>query len=74
LNNLVLHRRNAFHQLSEYRLASMFVPGTLSGEPDCADRQVDLPIRSHTLATSRRLLPAQFAAVMRRSCPAADRQ
>jgi hypothetical protein len=63
----------AVHQLSEYRLALMVVPGTLSGEPDCADQRVDLPIRSHTLATSRRLLQVQPAAVARRSCLAADR-
>jgi len=63
----------AARQPSEYRLALTVEPGTLSGEPDCADRQVDPPIRSHTLATSCRPLLAQLAAVVRKSSPAADR-
>jgi len=48
------------------------VPGTLHGEPGCANRQADFPARSHTLSTSRHPLLAQLVASARENCPGAD--
>ena len=44
------------------RLVLKVVPDTLHGVPGCADRQVDLPVRFHTPATSRRLFQAKLDA------------
>lgn len=57
-----LTRDVAALQLSEYRVVLTVVPGTLSGEPDCADQQADLPIRFHILAT---VIPSTPAAARR---------
>src|ERR1019366_7414703 len=72
LNNFVLQCSDAQrtlspHRPSEYRLVVRVVPDTLHGAPDCADRQVDPPIRFHTPATSRHRFREKLDAEGRRS-------
>src|SRR5262245_11232264 len=79
LNNFVLQSRDAQRTLPPISLRNVDSPRGLcpirsTVHPGCANRQVDPPIRFHTLATSRHLHLVPLLASKRKSCPGANRR